>query len=391
MTKTTKFSIAAAAALLVAVVTAPAHAGGVKIGMITTLSGGGASLGIDIRDGFMLAVKMKGGKLGGAETDVIVVDDGRKVENAKQIANRLLKKDRVDVVTGIVWSNLALAVVPTVTRAGKIYISPNAGPSRLAGKGCDPNYFNVAWQNDNLHEAAGQTMTDKGFKRVYILAPNYPAGKDALTGFKRFYKGEIVGEVYTKLGQVDYAAELANLRAAKPDGVFFFLPGGMGINFVKQYAQAGLNKTTPLYGPAFSFDEGILRAVGDAAVGVFNTSQWNWDLDNAANRAFVSAFREAYGRYPSLYASQGYDAAMLLDSAIRAVGGDASNTDALRAALEKADFQSVRGKFRFGPNHHPIQDIYLRVVYKDGDHVTNRTVGKVFTDHQDAYAAQCKM
>ncbi len=388
----TKLSIVASTALLAAAMTTPAlAAGGVKIGMITTLSGGGASLGIDIRDGFMLAVKMKGGKLGGADTDVIVVDDGRKVENAKQIANRLLKKDRVDVVTGIVWSNLALAVVPTVTRAGKIYISPNAGPSRLAGKGCSPNYFNVAWQNDNLHEAAGQTMTDRGFKRVYILAPNYPAGKDALTGFKRFYKGEIVGEVYTKLGQVDYAAELANLRAAKPDGVFFFLPGGMGINFVKQYAQAGLNKTIPLYGPAFSFDEGILRAVGDAAIGVFNTSQWNKDIDNPANRAFVAGFREAYGRYPSLYASQGYDAAMLLDSAIRAVGGDVSNTDALRAALEKADFQSVRGAFRFGPNHHPIQDIYLRVVYKDGDHVTNRIVSKVFTDHQDAYAAQCKM
>ncbi len=386
------FLAAAMAASMIAFGASPAlAAGGVKIGMITTLSGGGASLGIDIRDGFLLALKMKGGKLGGADTDVIVVDDGRKVENAKQIVNRLLKKDHVDVVTGIVWSNLALAVVPTVTRAGKIYISPNAGPSRLAGKGCDANYFNVAWQNDNLHEAAGQTMTDKGFKRVYILAPNYPAGKDALTGFKRFYKGKIVGEVYTKLGQVDYAAELANLRAAKPDGVFFFLPGGMGINFVKQYAQAGLNKTIPLYGPAFSFDEGILRAVGDAAVGVYNTSQWNKDIDNPANRAFVAGFRKAYGRYPSLYASQGYDAAMLLDSAIRAVGGDVSNTNALRAALEKADFKSVRGAFRFGPNHHPIQDIYLRVVYKDGDHVTNRIVSKVFTDHQDAYAAQCKM
>lgn len=363
----------------------------VKIGMITTLSGGGASLGIDIRDGFELALKQRGGKLGGAETELIVVDDARKVENAKQAATRMLKQDDVDVVTGIVWSNLAMAVVPSVTRAGKIYISPNAGPSDLAGKRCDENYFNVAWQNDNLHEAMGQFVTDKGAEGVYLLAPNYPAGKDALAGFKRFYKGEIKGEVYTKLGQTDYAAEIANLRAADPDAVFFFLPGGMGINFVKQYSQAGLIEETPLYGPAFSFDEGILKAVGDAAVGTFNTSQYSHDLDNPANKAFVSAFMEAYGRKPSLYASQGYDAALLLDSAIAKVDGNVDDTDAFREALRAADFKSVRGSFKFGPNQHPIQDVYVREVVKDGDQVTNKVVGKVFTDHADAYAADCKM
>lgn len=363
----------------------------VKIGMITTLSGGGASLGIDIRDGFELALKQRSGKLGGAETELIVVDDARKVENAKQAATRMLKQDDVDVVTGIVWSNLAMAVVPSVTRAGKIYISPNAGPSDLAGKRCDENYFNVAWQNDNLHEAMGQFVTDKGAEGVYLLAPNYPAGKDALAGFKRFYKGEIKGEVYTKLGQTDYAAEIANLRAADPDAVFFFLPGGMGINFVKQYSQAGLIEETPLYGPAFSFDEGILKAVGDAAVGTFNTSQYSHDLDNPANKAFVSAFMEAYGRKPSLYASQGYDAALLLDSAIAKVDGNVDDTDAFREALRAADFKSVRGSFKFGPNQHPIQDVYVREVVKDGDQVTNKVVGKVFTDHADAYAADCKM
>lgn len=363
----------------------------VKIGMITTLSGGGASLGIDIRDGFELALKQRSGKLGGAETELIVVDDARKVENAKQAATRMLKQDDVDVVTGIVWSNLAMAVVPSVTRAGKIYISPNAGPSDLAGKRCDENYFNVAWQNDNLHEAMGQFVTDKGAEGVYLLAPNYPAGKDALAGFKRFYKGEIKGEVYTKLGQTDYAAEIANLRAADPDAVFFFLPGGMGINFVKQYSQAGLIEETPLYGPAFSFDEGILKAVGDAAVGTFNTSQYSHDLDNPANKAFVSAFMEAYGRKPSLYASQGYDAALLLDSAIAKVDGNVDDTDAFREALRAADFKSVRGSFKFGPNQHPIQDVYVREVVKDGDQVTNKVIGKVFTDHADAYAADCKM
>ncbi len=382
------FSTVAALTLM----SAPAMAAEpVKIGMITTLSGGGSSLGIDIRDGFQLAVDMRGGMLGDRKVELIIADDARKVGNAKQIADRMLKRDKVDIMTGIVWSNLALAVVPDVTKAGKFYLSPNAGPSKLAGKGCHMNYFNVAWQNDNLHEAAGQYVNDKSHKNVYIMAPNYPAGKDALAGFKRYYKGKIAGEVYTKLGQVDYAAELANLRAAKPDAVFFFLPGGMGINFVKQYAQAGLNKSTPLYGPAFSFDEGILKAVGDTALGVFNTSQWNKDIKNAANIDFVSNFHKTYGRFPSLYASQGFDTALLLDSAIRAVDGDMSKTDLFRDALRAAKFQSVRGPFRFGPNHHPIQDIYVREVYKDGDNITNKIVGKVFSSHGDAYAADCKM
>jgi branched-chain amino acid transport system substrate-binding protein len=363
----------------------------VKIGMITTLSGGGASLGIDIRDGFDLAVKMRDGKLGGAETEIITVDDARKVGNAKQIVTRMLKQDNVDIVTGIVWSNLAMAVIPTVTKADKFYISTNAGPSALAGKGCDKNYFNVAYQNDNLHEAMGQYASDQGVKKAFILAPNYPAGKDSLTGFKRYFKGEIVGEVYTKLGQVDYAAEIANLRAAKPDAVFFFLPGGMGINFVKQYNQAGLKETTPLYGPAFSFDEGILKAVGEAALGVHNSSQYSWDLDNEANKKFVQAFQAEYKRKPSLYAAQGYEAALLLDSAIAAVNGDMSNKDGFRAALKAAKFDSVRGKFKFGNNNHPIQDIYVREVVKSDTGVTNKTVGPVFKDHVDAYAAMCKM
>ena len=384
--------VLAAAAAAGLVFAAPALAADpVKVGMITTLSGGGASLGIDIRDGFELALKEREGKLGGVPTELIVVDDARKVENAKQIAQRMLRQDEVDVVTGIVWSNLAMAVVPTVTRAGKFYISPNAGPSALAGKRCHPNYFNVAWQNDNLHEAMGQYVTDKGFKNVYLMAPNYPAGKDAISGFKRFYKGDIAAEVYTKLGQVDYAAEIANLRAAGPDAVFFFLPGGMGINFVKQYAQSGLMADAPLFGPAFSFDEGILKAVGEAALGTLNTSQYTHDLDNPANQAFATAFMEAYGRKPSLYASQGYDAALLIDSAVAKVGGDLSDADAFREALRAADFASPRGAFRFGPNQHPIQDIYVREVVRDGEGVTNRTLGKVFTDHADAYAAECSM
>jgi len=372
--------LAAGTAVLMA---GAALAGPVKIGMITTLSGGGASLGVAIRDGFMLAIKQSGR----TDVEVIVEDDQRKPDIAVQLADRMIQSDKVDILTGIVWSNLAMAVVPSVTAQGKFYISPNAGPSALAGKGCHKNYFNAAWQNDNLHEAAGAWANTAGFKNSFILAPNYPAGVDALNGYKRFYKGKIAGEVFTKLGQKDYAGEIAQIRASGADSVFFFLPGGMGIAFLKQYADSGVN--LPLVGPAFSFDQDILQAVGDAALGVHNTSQWNKDLDNPANKAFVAAFVKEYGRLPSLYASQGYDTANLILSALDKA--DVKDADAFRAALEAADFASVRGKFRFGPNHHPIQDIYVREVVKEGDVYTNRLVGVALKDRGDAYAAECRM
>ena len=364
----------------------------VKIGMITTLSTKAGYLGEEIRDGFQLAIDQEGGKLGGVPVELLVDDDGRKPEKAKQIADRFIQRDKVKILTGIVFSNVAIAVVPKVVRQDVIYVSPNAGPSLLAGKGCHANYFNVAYQNDNLDEVVGKYVTAAGFKNVYLLAPNYPAGKDHLAGFKRYYKGKIAGEVYTKLGQSDYAAEIAALRAAKPDAVFFFLPGGMGINFLKQYAQAGLNQTIPVFGPAFSFDERLLQAVKDAALGVKNGSQWSHDLDNPANRQFVAAFRQAYGRTPTLYASQGYDAARLLGSALKAVGGDVSKTDALREAIRKADFPTVRGQFAFAPNQHPVQDIYIREVVKGADgKYTNKTLEAVFTNHSNVYVEECQM
>ncbi len=362
----------------------------VKIGMITTLSTKAGYLGEDIRDGFKLAIAQGDGKLGSIPVELIVEDDGRKPGKGKQIADRFIKRDKVQILTGIVFSNVAMAVIPKVVRSNVFYVSPNAGPSKLAGKGCHENYFNVAWQNDNLHEAVGEYVTEKKFNNVYLIAPNYPAGKDAITGFKRFYKGNIAGEIYTTLGQSDYASELSALKAKKPDAVYFFLPGGMGINFIKQYAQAGLNKKIPLFGPAFSFDERILKAVGDAAVGVINGSQWSSDLDNPANKEFVAAFKKTYGRTPTLYASQGYDGALLIGSALKAVGGDMKKADAFREALKKADFPSVRGNFAFGANNHPVQDIYVREVIKDENgKFTNRIVKKVFTNHIDAYAKEC--
>jgi len=371
-----------AAASMVALAAA-AQAEGVKVGMITTLSGGGAGLGIDVRDGFMLAVKQSGR----SDIEVVIEDDQQKPEIAVQLADKMVQAEQVDILTGIIWSNLAMAVVPSVTAQGKLYLSPNAGPSALAGKGCHPNYFNVAWQNDALHEGAGAYANDAGFSNTFILAPNYPAGQDALTGFKRFFKGTLAGEIYTKLGQTDYAAEIAQIRASGADSVFFFLPGGMGISFLKQYADSGVD--LPLVGPAFSFDQGILQAVGGAALGVKNTSQWGKDIDNPTNAAFVESFQAEYGRLPSLYASQGFDTANLMISAMGKA--DVADLDAFRAALKEADFASTRGEFSFGPNNHPVQNIYVREVIQEGDVFTNRIIGTALTGHTDVYAAECKM
>ena len=354
-----------------------------KIGMITTLSGGGSSLGIDVRDGFQLALKRSGNK----DVELLIEDDGRKPAKAVQIADKFIQKNKVDILTGIIFSNLAMAVIPSVVEKDIFYISPNAGPSALAGKGCHKNSFNVAWQNDNLHEAMGNYANGAGHKKTFILAPNYPAGKDALTGYKRFYKGEVAGEIYTKLGQKDYAVEIAKIKASDADSVFFFLPGGMGIAFMKQYSQSG--SKIPVMGPAFSFDQGILKAVGDAALGVKNSSQWSKDLDNEANKVFVAEYQKEYKRLPSLYASQGYDAANLILSALKK--SPVSDKDAFRAALKEADFASPRGSFKFGNNNFPIQDIYVREVVKEGDVLTNKIISKGLENHQDAYAKDCAL
>jgi branched-chain amino acid transport system substrate-binding protein len=380
-------------AAAVCAMAAPALAAdSVKIGFLSTLSGPGSGLGIDIRDGFNLAVKHGGGKLGGLAAEVVIADDQQNPEIARQTAERLLKKDKVDFMTGIVFSNVMLAVGSTVFKEKTYYVSANAGPSQYAGEQCNPYFFNVAWQNDNLHEAVGKTVQEKGFKRVALLAPNYPAGKDALAGFKRFYKGEVVLENYTALNQLDYGSELSKMRAASPDAVYIFLPGGLGINFIKQFVGAGLSKDMTLFGPGFSADEDVIRAVGEPMLGLFNSSHWAHDLDNAANRKFVADFQKEYGRLPSLYASQGYDAARLIDSAVLGVKGNLADKAGIRKALEAAKFQSVRGAFRFNSNHYPVQDYYLRVVTRDAmGRVTNRTLGTVLKNHADAYAGSCKM
>ena len=366
----------------------------VKIGLITTLSGPAGYLGADIRDGFQLAIELEGGKLGGVPIQLVVEEDGLKPGQGKQIADRMLKTDGIKLFTGIVFSNVAGAVVPDVLDAGAIYVSPNAGPSNFAGKDCHKNYFVVSWQNDALHESAGQQATNLGYKRAFILAPNYQAGKDSLAGFKRFFKGEIVGEVYTRLDQTDFAPEMAQIRAAKPDVVFHFHPGGLGIAFTRQYQQAGLLGTMPMVVPFASLDVNILKAIGEAGLGLNSSTFWNTDFDNPANKKFMAEWAKKYGadRVPTWYSAEGYDTALAIGAALKAVKGDLKDTEKFRQAMLKADFTSIRGKFKFGPNQHPIQDWYATKVEKAADgKLIIKTGGKIFEDHGDAYAKDCKL
>jgi len=381
-------------ALATALATAGATAADkVKVGFVSTLSGPSSALGVDIRDGFLLAVKLNGGKLGGLPAEVLVSDDQFKPDVGKQLFEKNIKRDHVDFMTGVVFSNIMLAALPEALDNNTFYISPNAAPSSIAGKDCNPLFFAVSWPNDAYHEAAGEFANQRGLKSVYLLAPNYQAGKDSLAGFKRTYKGQVVGENYTKLGQLDYAAELAEVRAAKPQAVYIFLPGGMGINFIKQFVGAGLGKDMQLVLPGFSADQDVINPVGPAMSGLFNTAHWSPDFANAANQKFMAEFQKEYKRIPTLYASQGYDAAQLINAAVRDVKGNIEDKEALRKALKAARFDSVRGAFRFNTNQYPIQNYYVRTVGSDGKGgLINKSFNTpILKDHGDAYVGECKM
>jgi len=362
-----------------------------KVGILTTLSGPPAALGVQQRNGFQLALKTLGGRLGGREVELLVQDDELKPDVAVGKAKAFVERDKVDFVVGPIFSNILIAMMKPVTDGGAILISPNAGTSNFAGKECNANFFVTSYQNDQNHEVLGKYAQDKGIKKAFIMAPNYQAGKDSLAGFKRYFKGEVLDEVYVPLNQLDYSAELSKIAAAKPDAIFVFLPGGMGVNFVKQFRQAGLaDKITFL--SAFTVDEGTLPAQQDAALGFFGGSNWAPNLDNPENKKFVADFEKDYNAVPASYAFQAYDAAFLIDSALRQTGGKTDNKDALRAALMKADFKSPRGKFKFNTNHYPIQDFYLVKVAKRADGKFQTEIAqKVFTDYADPHVKDCPM
>jgi branched-chain amino acid transport system substrate-binding protein len=383
-------SIVGAAALAAAVAVQAADK--VKVGFISTLSGPNASIGTDIRDAFNLAVKLNGGKLGGLPVEMLVGDDQLKPELAKQFAERYIKLDKVDFLTGGVFSNIVIAIAPDAIANKVFYISPNAGPAQYTGAQCNPFFFAASWPSEAYSEAAGEYMNSKGIKDAVFLAPNYVGGQDAASGFKRMYKGKLVEEMYTKLGQLDYSAELSQIRAKQPQALYVFLPGGMGINFIKQFVGAGMSKDMQLVVPLWGADQDIIRAVGEPMLGLFSVGHWSIDFDNPANKKFVAEFEKEYKRLPTGYAASGYDTALLIDSAVRKVKGRIEDKDALRNALRAAEFQSVRGHFKFNRNQFPIQNYYLQVVGKGPDgRLMQKTLATVLTDRGDAYVDQCKM
>jgi branched-chain amino acid transport system substrate-binding protein len=362
----------------------------VKIGFITTLSGPQGVIGEYMKNSVELALDHLGRKMAGLDVEVFYGDDQVKPDVGKQVAEEMLKKQQVDFVAGIIWSNVMLAVAPTVTEAGKIMVGTNAGPHELAGKQCSELFFTTSWQNDDTPEAMGKVMQDQGITDVYLMAPNYAAGKDMINGFKRSYKGRIVDEVYTRLGQTDYQAEISQLRAKNPKAVFVFYPGGMGISFLRQYSEAGLRGQFPLYS-VYTVDEISITALKHAALGQYETRYWSPDLKNPANQKYVSDYRKKYGKMPVFYGAQSYDGILLIDSAVRAVKGNLSNTKGMAAAMKKADFASTRGKFSYNSNHFPIQNFYLlkTVAGPTGQDPVMEIQKTVFTNHKDSYYKEC--
>lgn len=363
----------------------------IKIGFLAELSGPSAVLGQDQYDGFMMVVERNGGKLGGVPVEVIREDSQLKPEVALQLTQKLIEKEKVSIITGITFSNIMMAVHKPISDKEIFLIGSNAGPAPIAGAQCSPYQFIVSWQNDMQSEVVGKYAAGKGYKRVVALAPNYQAGKDYIAGFKRFYKSELAGENYTPLNQQDFSAEISQIAATKPDAVFVFYPGALGINFVRQYQQAGLMGKIPLLSTGTT-DGSTLPAIRDAALGAISGSFWGPDFDNAESRRFVEEFESKYKRIPSQYAAQSYDAAMLLESAIAKVRGNVADKPAFMAALKAADFKSVRGSFKFNNNHFPIQNMPVLEVAKDSKgRVSMKTVAFPLRDHKDAYHQQCAM
>ena len=391
-----KFLLLASAGLM-AIGTAAA-AEKVKIGFVTTITTPAGVIGRDMVDAVNLAMEDIGGKMAGRDVELIIEDDGFKPAIGKQKTDKLVKQDKVQFVTGFIWSHVLLASQKSALGAGKFLISSNAGPSQMAGKLCHKNFFSTSWQNDQTPMAMGEVLNLNNVGSLYVMAPNYAAGKNMVAGVTRTFKGKIVGKDLTKWGkdaQLDFSAELAKAKASGAEGIFVFYPGKAGGAFIKQYAQAGLQGKIPLYS-VFTVDSIALpklqKAKMSGVMGSVMTQFWAPDLDTPQNKKFVSGFKKKFGRYPSFYAAQSYDTIFLIKSAVEAVKGDLSNMDGMRAAMKAANFPSVRGKFSYGNNHFPIQNFYSRKVVKDSEGVWTTSVQEVvLKNHQDTYAKDCSM
>ncbi len=363
----------------------------IKIGFMAELSGPQGPLGQDQYDAFMLVVEQNGGRLGGVPVQILREDSQLKPDVANQIVEKLIEREKVPIITGITFSNIMMTVHKKITEKEVFLIGSNAGPSPIAGAQCSPYFFTTSWQNDQQAEVVGKYAHDKKIDKIMTIAPNYQAGKDFVAGFKRYYTAPTVGELWPALSTTDFSAEIAQIQATNPKAVFVFLPGGLGVNFVKQWAQAGMNKKIPLL--TTSTTDGIgLPAMGDAALGVISGTFWGPDFANAANQKFVKDFEAKYKRIPSQYAAQAYDSAQLLDSALRKVKGDVTDKKALQAALKAADFKSVRGDFKFNSNNFPIQDMHMFEAIKDSQgRYTLKTVATPLKADKDAFFEKCAM
>jgi branched-chain amino acid transport system substrate-binding protein len=362
-----------------------------RIALMVTLSGPSAVLGMQVRDGFQLALQGLGGEMAGRQVELTLLDDELKPDLAAQKIQSLLARGQVDLVVGPIFSNILQAIQKPVLESGRILISPNAGPSLYAGAQCSPYFFVVSYQNDQAHEVMGLYAQEQGFRKIAFIMPNYQAGKDAVSGFLRQFRGDIVEEIYVPMAQLDLSAELVRIAAAKPDAVFTFMPGGMGVALVKSYAQSGLSGKIPLLS-TFTFDEATLPAQQEAALGLIGSTSWSPSLDNPQNKTFVADFEKRFGVVPSAYAMQGYDTAMLIDSAVRKTQGQTQDRDQLAQALRQADFVSLRGRFRFNRNGYPIQDFYqVKAIKRPDGRFQTQIVSRILTSVGDAYAKDCPL
>jgi len=383
-------TLLASSAAVLAAPAVQAQTAPIKVGVVAVLTGPQAALGTQLRDGWMLGMRQLNNQMGGRPVESIVIDDELRPDVAVTKIRAALERDRVDFVVGVVFSNVLAAIMRPVTEANTFLISTNAGPSTFAGRGCNPFFFTTSYNNDQVHSVMGQAAQDAGYRRVFLMTPNYQAGRDAMAGFKSRFQGTVVDEVYVPLTQLDFSAELARIASLRPDAIFTFMPGGLGVNLVRQYRQAGLANIPFL--STFTVDEATLPAQGEAALGFFSAASWAPNMDNPANRRFVTDFEAAFNYVPATYAAQAFDAANLLNSAVRRVGGNLTDKNALRTAIAAADFTSVRGPFRFGTNQYPVQDFWqLQVARRPDGKFQTETVRRVLEANVDPWAAECRM
>jgi branched-chain amino acid transport system substrate-binding protein len=358
-----------------------AQAAPLKVGLMLPYTGTFAGPGKSIDNAFRQYIAEKGNKLAGRSIEYVVVDDQADPSKATDNMNRLVERDKVDVVVGTVHSGVQMAMMKIARESRKLMIIPNAGVAIATQSGCLPNVFRTSFTNWQPNYPAGQVMIDAGLKNVMTISWKYAAGEEQIGGFREGFTkagGNIVGELWLPFPEVEFQSYLTQIAQKKPDGVFTFFAGGGAVKFVKDYAAAGLRKSIPLYSSGFLTD-GTLEAQGESAEGLQTTLHYADDLDNPQDKAFRAGFLKRYNVEPDVYAVQGYDSGALLDIGLSATAGDINATDALYKAMASAKINSPRGPISFSPSHNVIQDIYLREVRK-GKNAFVKVVHKALAD-----------